>query len=371
VRLRSAGRPAPHGTGLRTGGRTIPSPEETIHDDLERSRDRRRYGFDVTADLVAVDDQAAFWEDGTALRAALLEPVPRIPPVYGYDERGSELFEQITRLPTYYLTRVEWELLRANARAIADRLHGARFVELGSGSGKKTRELLAAGGPRRPAAYLPVDVSREMLELSTEAAQAALPGLPVLPLWGRYEAALGWLRAHPAQERLVIGFLGSNLGNMTGAERDRLLGEVAATMRPGDGFLVSADLRKPADALVTCYNDPDGHTAFAEFRLNHLTHLNHRCGADFVVERYLPRAHCDAGGSEVVGLLHVVEAHEVEVAAVDVRLALEPGDAVNVGISAKFEPVELAAELARHGLDVTESWTDARWRYGLFLAVRR
>lgn len=321
--------------------------------------------------LVAVDADAAFWDDGSALRASLREPVPRILPVYGYDERGSELFEEITRLPTYYLTRVERDLLRTHAAAIGAALDGARFVELGSGSGKKTRELMAAADPRRPAAYLPVDVSREMLAASTEAAQAALPGLTVHPLWGRYEAALAWLRERPVAEPTVIGFLGSNLGNMTVAERAGLVGEVAATLRPGDGFLVSADLRKATDVLETCYNDPPGHSAFADFRTNHLTHLNRRCGADFVVDRFRPRAHYEPDTGEVVGLLHVTEEHDVAVPALDVTLHLRPGEAINVGISAKFDTDELRAELAGHGMDVTTSWVDPQWRYGLFLAVRR
>ncbi len=169
----------------------------------------------------------------------------------------------------------------------------------------------------------------------------------------------------------MIGFLGSNLGNMTGAERTRLLADVAAPMRPGDGFLVSADLRKPAEVLETCYNDPEGHTAFADFRLNHLAHLNRRCGADFRLDRYRPRAHYDAATGWVVGLLHVTEEHDVEIPALDTALHLCAGDAVNVGISAKFDTAELEAELADHRLDVTTSWIDPQWRYGLFLAVRR
>ena len=97
-----------------------------------------------------MDAADAFWDDGAALRACLGEPVPRIPPVFGYDERGSELFEAITELPTYYLTRVEWALLRANAADIARKLHADQVVELGSGSAKKTRELLTACQRVRP-----------------------------------------------------------------------------------------------------------------------------------------------------------------------------------------------------------------------------
>ena len=108
-----------------------------------------------------VDAADAFWDDSAVLRACLREPVPRIPPVFGYDERGSELFEAITELPTYYLTRVEWALLRAHATAIARCLDADQIVELGSGSAKKTRELLGACQRQRPTTYFPVDVSRD------------------------------------------------------------------------------------------------------------------------------------------------------------------------------------------------------------------
>src|SRR5690349_11690626 len=182
--------------------------------------------------VVAVDAADAFWDDGGALRACLRESVPRIPPVFGYDERGSELFEAITELPTYYLTRVEWALLRANADEIARAVDADEIVELGSGSGKKTSVLLSACQRRRPTTYLPVDVSREMLELNGRTLSAAVPGLAVVGLWGRYEQALARLRTEPGARRVVV-FLGSNLGNATQPERAALLADIAATLGPG------------------------------------------------------------------------------------------------------------------------------------------
>ncbi|SHK50074.1 L-histidine Nalpha-methyltransferase [Pseudonocardia thermophila] len=310
----------------------------------------------------------AGWSDHSALAAALGEPIPRIPPVYGYDERGSELFEDITRLPTYYLTRVEWDLLRTHAREIAAELHGVRFAELGSGSGKKTRTLLAEGAPARPAEYLPVDVSAEMLQRAAAVAEN-VPGLVVRPLRTRYEAGLAHLREHPG-ERLVIGFLGANVGNTTRAERAALLAEVAAALRPGDGFLVSADLRKPGTVFTRAYNDPPGASAFADFRRNHLVHLNRLCGADFVPGRFVPVAHYDEGVGEVHALLHVRTAHEARVPAVGRVLRLDAGAAINVGISAKFDHDAWQAELAAHGLHVRRCWSDQRWQYAIYLAER-
>jgi L-histidine N-alpha-methyltransferase len=319
--------------------------------------------------VMSVDAADAFWDDGAALRAGLREPVPRIPPVFGYDERGSELFEAITELPTYYLTRVEWALLRAHAAEIARRLDADQVVELGSGSAKKTRELLAACQRRRPTTYLPVDVSREMLELSGRTLSAGVPGLAVVGLWGRYEQALARLRTEPGGRRVVV-FLGSNIGNATPAERAALLADIAATLNPGDGFLFSADLLKSAEILDTGYNDPPGHRAFAEFRLNHLTHVNRRFGADFAAGQYRPRAHFVERTGMVEGHLYALCDQRVRLPRLDLELAIRRGESINVGFSAKFDRVQLDIELAGHGMTVEHRWIDPDWQYGILLARR-
>lgn len=309
---------------------------------------------------------AGFWDDGADLAACLREPVPRIPPHFGYDSIGSQLFEEITELPTYYLTRVERTLLGRHAAEVAAALDTARLAELGSGSARKTRLLLAACLRRRPTTYLPIDVSREMLERSAADLAAALPDLDVRGLWGRYEAGLAQLRADG--EPVCVAFLGSNVGNSTAAEREALFGAVAAALRPGDGLLVSADLTKSTETLERCYNDPPGHDVFRRFRLNHLSHLNSRFGADFRTELFEPRAR--VVGPVVEGLLHVLDDHVATLPALDVSLTLRRGDAINVGFSAKFEPGPLAAELAGHGMALQDRWIDHRHRYGMFLFRR-
>ncbi|MCO1655755.1 L-histidine N(alpha)-methyltransferase [Pseudonocardia humida] len=324
-----------------------------------------------TVRVVPVDTGDAFWDDGTALRAALAEPVPRIPPVFGYDERGSQLFEAITELPTYYLTRVEWDLLRRHADDIAARLDTDMLAEMGSGSAKKTAVLLGAAARHRPLTYLPIDVSREMLEASGRALVEQVPGLDVVGLWGRYEQGLAHLRSADRDGRLVVAFLGSNMGNATDAERADLLADIAATLRPGDGFLFSVDLLKPADVLETAYNDPPGHDAFAGFRLNHLTHLNRRFGADFDVDRFRPLARFDPGTGMVEGHLHVLREQRVRLPGLDLELDLARGGSINVGFSAKFDRDRLAAEIAALGMDVEHEWIDQRWRYAIALARRR
>jgi L-histidine Nalpha-methyltransferase len=326
-------------------------------------------GYPAGMQVVAVDAGDAFWDDGAALRDCLREPVPRVPPVFGYDERGSELFEAITELPTYYLTRVEWGLLRAHSVDIARRLDADQVVELGSGSAKKTCELLAACQRGRPTTYLPVDVSREMLELSGRLLGVAVPGLSVVGLWGRYEQALDWLRAEHGGSR-VVTFLGSNLGNATPAERAALLTDIATTLLPGDGFLFSVDLRKPAEVLDTCYNDPPGLSAFAEFRLNHLTHVNRRFGADFAVGQYRPRAHFVEDTGMVEGHLYALSDQQVRLPRLDMEIKVRYGESINVGFSAKFDGDRLDEELTGHGMTVEHRWLDPEWQYAILLARR-
>ncbi|NMH96216.1 L-histidine N(alpha)-methyltransferase [Pseudonocardia acidicola] len=321
------------------------------------------------AEIVAVDEEAAFWDDRAAVLACLREPTPRIPPWFGYDARGSQLFESITELPTYYLTRVERDLLGRHAAQMAELIDCRRVAELGSGSAKKTRLLLAACLEQRPTTYLPIDVSREMLEASGAALRAELPGLDVQGLWGRYEAGLGWLRDGPA-EPVVVAFLGSNLGNTTPAERAALLSEITATLRPGDGFLVSVDLQKPTDVLETCYNDPLDRSAFAEFRLNHLTHLNRRFDADFVLDYFYPRAHYDPAAAVVEGHLWATEKQSVSLPGLGLVLHLRHGDSINVGFSAKFHRPRFVAEVAGRGFTLQAQWIDAVWQYGIFLFRR-
>lgn len=315
-------------------------------------------------EIVAVDD--GFWDDGDLLRACLREPVPRIPPHFGYDAAGSALFEQITALPTYTLTRAERGLLDRHADTVAETLDTGCLVELGSGSGRKTRLLLAACLPCGATTYVPVDVSRDMLELSGERLCAALPGLRVHGLWGRYEAGLAAL-PRPGGP-LAVALLGSNIGNTTPAERANLLGAIATALRPGDRLLISADLVKPAAAMERCYNDPPGHSAFARFRLNHLTHLNRRFGADFSTERFVARAH--AAGPVVEGHLYVRDDHTVRLPGLDMTLDLRGGTSINVGFSAKFTRAGLHAEVGRHGFDGQVAWIDREHGYGLFLYRR-
>jgi L-histidine N-alpha-methyltransferase len=319
--------------------------------------------------VTAVEGEGAFWDDARDLRAGLAEPVPRIPPRFGYDDRGAALFEEITRLPTYYLTRVERDLLRRDADDIAACLETDRLAELGSGSATKTALLLAACHRRRPTTYLPIDVTRPMLTDCARELTAALPGLRVHGLWGRYEAGLAWLRDHGSGP-LVVAFLGSSLGNCTPAERSALLAAVSGCLRPGDGFLVSVDLRKPAEVLERCYNDPPGADAFARFRLNHLVHLNDRFDGDLDPAAFHPRAHYVEDTGMVEGHLYARWDVHGTLRGAGTRVVVRRGASLNVGYSAKFDLADFRAELAGHRLPARVEWVDSAAGYAVVLARR-
>jgi L-histidine N-alpha-methyltransferase len=232
--------------------------------------------------------------------------------------------------------------------------------------------LLAACLQRRPTTYLPIDVSREMLIASGESLTAELAGLRIRGLWGRYEAGLAHLRDRRDRrdEPLAIALLGSNLGNTTAGERSALLTEIATALRPGDRFLVSVDLQKPAAVFDTCYNDPPGRSAFARFRVNHLTHLNRRFDGDFGVQLFCPRAHYNTATGEVEGHLYATEDQTVTLRDLGIVLDLQRGASVNVGISAKFDRPAFVSAVNALGFHFESEWVDDVWQYGLFLFSR-
>ncbi|GAB3473792.1 L-histidine N(alpha)-methyltransferase [Nocardiopsis coralliicola] len=300
------------------------------------------------------------------MREGLRQRPPRLPPWLGYDAAGSALFEQITELPTYYLTRVERDLLARHSAEIAELLSCGRIAELGSGSAKKTRLLLEACVRQRATTYVPIDVDRTMLLSSGTALCSELDHLEVTGLWGRYEAALEWLRVR-RDGPLAVAFLGSSFGNATREERGRLLGAIARSLTPGDSFLLSADLDKSRETLETCYNDPPGHSAFAGFRLNYLTQLNRRYGAGFVLGDFVPEAFYNAETSTVEGVLRARADRTVPIPGLGLTLALARGRSLNVGYSAKFDAPQLIRDVGEHGFRLREQWRDSESRYGLFL----
>jgi L-histidine N-alpha-methyltransferase len=303
-----------------------------------------------------------------ALRAdalAGLTATPKeLPPRWFYDERGSELFDRITRLPEYYPTRTERAILTARAGEIAAAAGADVLVELGSGTSEKTRLLLTAmreaGTLRR---FVPFDVDPSVLRLAGAALTVEYPGLEVHGVVGDFTRHLGEL---PTDGRRMVAFLGSTIGNLAPAERAAFLADLAATLRPGDSFLLGTDLVKDEGRLLRAYDDTEGVTA--EFNRNVLLVLNRELKADFDPEAFAHVARWDAGHEWIEMRLRSIRDQQVNVAALDLGVPFTTGEEMRTEISAKFRREGVERELAAAGLAMTRWWTDPAGDFGLSLA---
>ncbi|WP_165985982.1 L-histidine N(alpha)-methyltransferase [Streptomyces sp. YIM 98790] len=298
-------------------------------------------------------------------RAGLTATPKVLPPKWFYDERGSTLFDEITRLPEYYLTRAEREILHDRAADIA-RLTGARsLAELGSGTSEKTRVLLdaltAAGTLER---YAPVDVSPAPLREAGEALCAAYPSLRITATVADFEHDLA-LPRDPAP--VLVAFLGSTLGNLDAPRRAAFFTALRAHMSPGDSLLLGADLVKDPQILVRAYDDSQGITA--AFNRNVLHVLNHGLGADFQPDAFAHRAVWNPREERMEMRLRSRTAQSVKLPAAGITADFAEGEELLTEISVKFRRDRLAAELAHGGFTLTEWWTDTAARYALLLAA--
>jgi L-histidine N-alpha-methyltransferase len=286
----------------------------------------------------------------------------RLPPKWFYDERGSELFEEITRLEEYYPTRRERAILTERASDIAEASRARILVELGAGSGEKTRLLLDALAETLRT-YVPVDVSGDFLADAADRIARGHPGLAVHAVVADYERHLHLLPTGP--DRLLV-FLGGTIGNMTPAERIGFLGGVRATMADGDTLLIGADLVKDPGRLVRAYDDARGVTA--DFNKNVLRVINRELGADFVPEAYEHVALWDAENEWIEMRLRSLADQKVRIEALDLEVRFTDGEEMRTEISAKFRRERLADELAQAGLVLDRWWTDPAGDFSLSLA---
>jgi L-histidine Nalpha-methyltransferase len=309
------------------------------------------------ADRRAEFYEATFW----SLRATPRE----LPASWLYDERGSILFDEITRLPEYYPTNAEREILAARAAEIAELTKGRTLVELGAGTSEKTLLLLdalsAAGTLER---FVPLDVSDDILRLSAEAIAERYPTISVHGIVGDFERDLA---ATPPGESRVIAFLGSTIGNLYPERRATLLRAIAATLAPGDSFLLGIDLVKDPAVIERAYNDSAGVTE--QFARNGLTAANRDLGADFAQERFVFDAFWDPEHERMDIGFNAIEAHTVHIAELDTEFELAEGERLRVEVSTKFTRDGIESELAAAGLHVTDWWTDATSGFALLRAT--
>jgi L-histidine N-alpha-methyltransferase len=299
------------------------------------------------------------------VRAGLTATPKSLPPRWFYDERGSALFDEITRLPEYYPTAAERAVLAAHAGDVAAATRAEVLVELGSGTSDKTRLLLRAladaGTLRR---FVPVDVDPGVLRAAGEAITGEFPGVQVDAVVADFTRHLGEL---PREGRRLVAFLGSTVGNLEPGPRGAFLADVAATLAPGDALLLGTDLVKDPARLVRAYDDAAGVTA--EFNRNVLRVLARELDADVDPDSFDHVAVWDAEHEWIEMRLRSRRAQTVRVPALDLTVEFAEGEELRTEVSAKFRRDGIAAELAAAGLRLTEWWTDPDGDFGVSLSV--
>lgn len=319
----------------------------------------------TASSTIDVHLSASAWRDGlsaAALRSLAAEP-PYLDPVWFYDERGSELFDAITRLPEYYPTRTERALLVAHAGEIT-RCGADTLVELGSGTSDKTTVLLdAMAATGSLARYVPFDVSEETLRHAVSALGERYPAVAMHGVVGDFHRHLGEI---PRAGRRLVAFLGSTIGNLQPAERLRFLRDLDCSLDHTDRLLLGIDLVKDPATLVAAYDDAAGVTA--EFNRNALRVLDAALGADFDPDAFEHVAVWDAEQRWVEMRLRAVRDQVVHVPGLDEPLRFAAGDELRTEISAKFTVEGMTAELWEAGFVVDEAWTSPDDAFALLLA---
>jgi L-histidine N-alpha-methyltransferase len=294
----------------------------------------------------------------------LADTPKHVPPKWFYDARGSELFDEITRLEEYYPTRRETEILTREAAAIAARTGATTLLELGSGTSTKTLLLLdALAGAGQLERIVPFDVCEPVLRAAGPELAGRYPGVRVDAVVGDFERHLGRL---PMEGATLIAFLGGTIGNLTPTERAKFLGELADQMQPGDWLLLGTDLVKDPDRLVRAYDDAAGVTA--EFNRNVLRVLNRELDGDLVPERFTHVARWDADEQWIEMHLRSEGDQRARLAALDLDVELADGELVHTEISAKFTRGRLEGEIAAAGLELASVLTDAAGDFAVSLA---
>ena len=283
--------------------------------------------------------------------AGLAAPQKELPPKYFYDHRGSELFEEITRLPEYYPTRTERMLLDGWMPALIRELGTRTLVELGAGSAEKSRIILSAMRARGSASlYVPIDVSGSFLDQTADRLRRDYPGLSVLPLVADIseEFDLPQEVPHPA----LFAFLGGTIGNFYPPAAIRLLRRVRSAMHPEDRFLMGVDLRKDIGLIEEAYNDSRGVTA--EFNLNMLLVLNHELGANFDPDAFAHRAFYEPVTHRIEMHLVARVEHEVRVPGIGL-VDFRQGESIRTEISCKHDQRSVGELFSGAGLRI-EIW---------------
>ena len=289
-----------------------------------------------------------------------------LPSKYFYDARGSELFEEITELPEYYLTSAELEILGSHADEVVAAVAPDELVELGSGSSRKTVLLLdALRRSRSGHRYVPMDISEEALRSAASGLTSRYPWLEVEGVIGDYVADLPKLRRNG---RRLIAFLGSTIGNYVPTLRYSLLRSVSEALEPGDAFILGVDLVKDEQTMVTAYDDPKG--VSAEFNKNILDVINRDLGGDIPVDFFDHLSEFNAHSGCMEQSLVAREKVVANIRALDLAVTVMPGERLHTEVSCKFTESQITEEFEDAGMELVRWLTDANGFYALAVATK-
>ena len=298
-----------------------------------------------------------------AVRDGLSKPGQReLPSIYLYDDLGTVLFEAITLLPEYGLTRADERLLRRYAKTIHERLPpSVLLAELGSGNGRKARWLLETFGQRESVTYFPIDISPSALVKCRQ----ELVGLGAVSIVGVENSYLEGLREVTAHRRsdqaLLVLFLGSAIGNFARRAADDFLREIRRRLLPGDALLVGTDLVKPVAEMLLAYDDPGGVTA--AFNLNLIGRINRELGGDFVLRNFRHEARWHEQERRIEMHLRLTRSQTVSIRAAEFTCTLKEGETIWTEACHKFRVEEISAMARRTGFLCETQWVDDEWAF--------
>lgn len=321
-----------------------------------------------TLSTVLTLPEAAYTAVGSEVYRGLTSKPKTLSPWLFYDEAGSRLFEAITRLPEYYLTRTERRIFARYADEILDCAGccALTMIELGAGTAAKTGLLLRAAVRRQGAVdYVPIDVSESALAAAREHIEAEIPGVRVDSRVADYTEGIAEIPAD-GQRRMVL-YIGSSIGNFEPADAVQVLRNVRRRLAPGDLLLLGADHVKDRETLLRAYDDGAGVTA--EFNKNMLVRINRELGANFNPRLFRHRARWNAERSRMEIYLESLIAQYVTIPALELEVRFARGETIHTENSYKFTAESLASIVEQAGFGITQSWTDEREWFGVYLAA--
>jgi dimethylhistidine N-methyltransferase len=320
-----------------------------------------------TLSTVLTLPEAAYTAVGSEVYRGLTSKPKMLSPWLFYDEAGSRLFEAITRLPEYYLTRTERDIFARHSDEILEcaGYRALTMIELGAGTAAKTGLLLRAAVRRQGAVdYVPIDVSESALAAAKEHIEAEIPGVRVDSRVADYTQGIAEIPVD-GQRRIVL-YIGSSMGNFEPADAVQVLRQVRRRLAPGDLLLIGVDHVKDGGTLLRAYDDGAGVTA--EFNKNMLMRINRELGANFNPRLFRHRPRWNAERSRIEIYLESLIAQYVTIPALELEVRFARGETIHTENSYKFTSEGLASIVERAGFSITQSWTDEREWFGVYLA---